>query len=776
MNEKYKIRTLYIIKTIKYKNKLYKFKNKRGFIMYKKQRKIKSFVISLACLSTLSTAIPYNVLAINEQAKENVSVSVSDSIVTTISVKGKKSVDHYKNIERKNRKFSDLNPTGIYVEPNTPIEVENKGKNQVKAMIGTYSYEDNIAPIKYVVNPGKNTLISPTGGMLYIINEHEGITIDTSISGGKKVPFFKLGETTISEWQKMLEQYKNSYAVELLGKNSLITVTYAKAKEYLSNTNPEELLQKHDEVIDLQAELSGLSPDEKDPNYVHFVEDRYDTTYMKAGEYRTAYAPSAIKYVLNKEKLVKEGWGPWHEVGHLRQQIPWRWDGMNEVTVNIYSLYVQTKFGNESRLNDKYSAISSHINSNSSTKNFDSISDVFVKLGMFWQLHLSLGEDFYPKLHEYYRDLPQSSIPTTNQDKKQFFVKSASKIANRDLSTFFDKWGFEMTEQTRQEIAQYPELKSSIWESTDNDPVIEDREAPTAPTNIKASNITSNSIDLEFNSSTDNIGVKEYKVWDVKNQKIVATTTSSPITIGNLESDTDYEFAVYAYDASGNQSEISNSIELKTEPLKDTEAPSAPSNLKVSDVKSNSIKVDFTASTDNVGVVGYKIWDANTNKFIATTNTNSTVLEGLKADTEFMLMVLAVDEAGNYSDSSNIVIAKTKPEAVLPDIPAWDSTKAYSIVKTKVMYNGDIYENKYYINPNSSPSARDHHGEITGWRMVAGPSLEKPFEWNAQTVYKNEEGKADRVVYNGKTYEAKYWSKGDTPSPSNSWGPWSIID
>lgn len=36
--------------------------------------------------------------------------------------------------------------------------------------------------------------------------------------------------------------------------------------------------------------------------------------------------------------LARMGWGQYHEAGHLRQQGPWTWDEMGEVTVNLYSI------------------------------------------------------------------------------------------------------------------------------------------------------------------------------------------------------------------------------------------------------------------------------------------------------------------------------------------------------------------------------------------------------------------------------------------------------
>ncbi|PSW05192.1 glycosyl hydrolase family 18 protein [Photobacterium lipolyticum] len=43
--------------------------------------------------------------------------------------------------------------------------------------------------------------------------------------------------------------------------------------------------------------------------------------------------------------------------------------------------------------------------------------------------------------------------------------------------------------------------------------------------------------------------------------------------------------------------------------------------------------------------------------------------------------------------------------------------------------------------------------------------------WDANVVYNT----GDRVVVNGVTYEAKYWTKGDNPEQSGPWGPWKKV-
>ncbi len=184
------------------------------------------------------------------------------------------------------------------------------------------------------------------------------------------------------------------------------------------------------EATRIQDRMSGLTEEQVDKHYIHYVEDKDNKSgFMYATEYRTAYVGDAIQHVLDINKFTTDGWGPWHEAGHLRQQVPWRFYNMGEVQNNIYSLAVEKAFGQPSRLEEEgvYPKVSRYLVQEN--KNYDEISDVFVKLAMLWQLHLAYGEEFYPNLHQLYRDMPSNEIPQTDEMKKQLFMITASKAA-----------------------------------------------------------------------------------------------------------------------------------------------------------------------------------------------------------------------------------------------------------------------------------------------------------------------------------------------------------
>ncbi|ALG11883.1 hypothetical protein AOZ06_37930 [Kibdelosporangium phytohabitans] len=186
-----------------------------------------------------------------------------------------------------------------------------------------------------------------------------------------------------------------------------------------------------------------------------------------------------------------------------------------------------------------------------------------------------------------------------------------------------------------------------------------DTEAPTAPANPRATGTTNNSVSLAWDASKDNVGVTGY---DVYNGSTLATSvTGTSATIGNLAADTSYTFTVKAKDAANNVSAASAPVTAKTQGGggADTEAPSAPGNVRSSGTTNNSVSLAWDASKDNVAVTGYDVYNGST---LATsvTGTSATV-GGLAADTSYTFTVKAKDAANNVSAASAPVTARTAP-------------------------------------------------------------------------------------------------------------------
>nr|WP_208751723.1 putative mucin/carbohydrate-binding domain-containing protein [Bacillus cereus] len=403
----------------------------------------------------------------------------------TFYVPGKGDVTEERDRLKVDWELAANEPTGIYAKPNEEMKIKIKGDKSIKAFIGTHAYDEE-DPKEFDLTPGENVISSPVGGILYFYNPNNQGDITAEVTnGGSHFPLFILGKHTKKDWDEMLKKYENPYAVELRGERSLITSSYDAVQDYMKNTDPTELLKLHDQIIRIENKISGLSEESvgvaKAPkHYVQFVENRYpeEGDWMNAYYYRTSYVKNAMKYVLDSKELKTDGWGPWHEVGHLHQQAPWEWENLGEVTVNIYSLAVQTKFGHQTRLEEeeRYKAAFAYLGQTDAQEKMNE----FEKLVMFWQLHLAYGDQFYPKLHQMYRLLHNTELPKSDEEKKQMFIYMTSKVAGQNLIPFFEKWGLSANDDTREKIEKLnlPKLEKEIWKATDSNDIREKQVEP----------------------------------------------------------------------------------------------------------------------------------------------------------------------------------------------------------------------------------------------------------------------------------------------------------
>lgn len=197
----------------------------------------------------------------------------------------------------------------------------------------------------------------------------------------------------------------------------------------------------------------------------------------------------------------------------------------------------------------------------------------------------------------------------------------------------------------RNPYIDHPEYVASIWGGTTPTP---DTTAPTSPTNLTASSITSSSLQLTWTASTDNVGVTGYDVY--MNGTLKTSVTSTTTSITGLSASTTYSFYAKAKDLAGNLSANSTTINATTTVFVDTTAPTTPTNLVASSITTTSLNLTWTTSTDNVGVTGYDIYMNGT--LNSSVTTSSAAITGLTASTAYSFYVKAKDAAGNLSANS----------------------------------------------------------------------------------------------------------------------------
>jgi chitodextrinase len=175
--------------------------------------------------------------------------------------------------------------------------------------------------------------------------------------------------------------------------------------------------------------------------------------------------------------------------------------------------------------------------------------------------------------------------------------------------------------------------------------------APSVPTGLAGTATSMTAANLTWTASTAGAGctVSGYHVIETSSTG-VKTTLASPTTTSyaasGLTPNTKYTFSVESYDAYGS-SAASATIPVTTET--DTTAPTPPTSVTATDVSPTEVTLKWDASTDNVGVTGYKIYR---NSVLLTTVSGTTLTyndTNLTADTDYSYSVSAIDAALNES-------------------------------------------------------------------------------------------------------------------------------
>ena len=200
-----------------------------------------------------------------------------------------------------------------------------------------------------------------------------------------------------------------------------------------------------------------------------------------------------------------------------------------------------------------------------------------------------------------------------------------------------------------------------------------DTQPPSQPGSLAASVVSASELDLSWAASSDNVGVSGYRIERCQGVGCssfaqVATTNGSATSYADtgLSANTSYSYRVRASDAAGNLSPYSATATAATQNTTDTQPPSQPGSLAASVVSASELDLSWAASSDNVGVSGYRIercQGVGCSSFaqVATTNGSATSYAdtGLSANTSYSYRVRASDAAGNLSPYSATATAAT---------------------------------------------------------------------------------------------------------------------
>jgi hypothetical protein len=187
------------------------------------------------------------------------------------------------------------------------------------------------------------------------------------------------------------------------------------------------------------------------------------------------------------------------------------------------------------------------------------------------------------------------------------------------------------------------------------------RAEPSAPTNVTAVGVGSNSATISF-TAPSYIGRTPVSSYTVISSPggFRTTGSSSPLSITGLSNQNPYTFTVYATNSAGNsvESAPSNQISLATE-------PDAPTITSVARNGSGAIAVSFTpGSNGGSAITGYTI-TSSPGGITASGSSSPISVSGLTNGTSYTFTMIATNAVGNSdpSSASSSITPATVPNA-----------------------------------------------------------------------------------------------------------------
>ena len=374
--------------------------------------------------------------------------------------------DYMRNINKTARYGRSDGVTGIYAGANSDLVLLVETASNAMPVLFVHNIETAADGSSYSLRKGMNKIKIAKGGLLYIRYYTANGTeppVKINIVNGFVSGYYDKARHTPADWPRLLEkatyslfQMKGDYVVMCFDTSVLRTV---------AKNNGSELLNMFDELVYEEMKFQGLVKYNKmfNTRMCFFVDPNPNAAWMYATDYFTGYQKTSQNDLLSISQLKNPNstsgaasWGPAHEVAHVNQTRPgFRWLGMTEVSNNVLSQYITTRWGVQSRLyvggtNSYYNRGVREIVNAPEINSYLQHSDVFLRLVPFWQLKLYmldvLGKaDFYKDLYEKIRvnANPAAKYGCTGDAMCMLeFVRLTCEVSGYDMTGFFTDWKF----------------------------------------------------------------------------------------------------------------------------------------------------------------------------------------------------------------------------------------------------------------------------------------------------------------------------------------------
>ena len=159
----------------------------------------------------------------------------------------------------------------------------------------------------------------------------------------------------------------------------------------------------------------------------------------------------------------------------------------------------------------------------------------------------------------------------------------------------------------------------------------------------------------------------------------------------------------------------------------DTQAPTVPADVSLSNISLNSMDISWTASTDNIGVTGYNIY---IDGILEAQTTNTTYsFSDLETNTTYSFTVVAKDLINNMSAASTALDGTTLGDTVAPTTPADimvsnETDSSFNLTWTASTDNNAVGGYEIYVDNNLTATTTNSSYTIVGLNASTSYSVE----------------------------------------------------
>ncbi|MER1987337.1 MAG: NPCBM/NEW2 domain-containing protein [Solibacillus sp.] len=423
------------------------------------------------------------------------------------------------------------------------------------------------------LKPGINEFTVPTiyngnvtqGGPIYIVNpytpDQQQKTPLIRIEGGEQFPIFTK-TSNVDEFKAFLIDYKNRLeadvaahptvterklidVVELVSDRIVFTGTASQAYDaYITkNFDPMATVNGYDVWINKVFEFSGLdgSSETHDPKDIREnirLMQPYGAMYA-AGNH-TGIQRGTVPLMFSDFRQTYPGWGLTHEIGH-RMAVGVR--EYPEVSNNMVSMAMSVDYNSiDSRI--PYERMYSFLIEENKTVMANL--GYFERLAAFWQLELA-HPSYWADLNDLYRERTVA-LPDGDLSKQQYLIQFSSEVLQKDLSSYFARHGYTVTDETKKIVSKYDTPKK-YWYL--NNSVIQyegdgfTKEAAVTLNSARNEEKQTNTLTFAMDDANKQ-HVLGYEI--IRNGEIIGFTATTSFVDQTVDVNENYTYEVIAYD------------------------------------------------------------------------------------------------------------------------------------------------------------------------------------------------------------------------------------